>query len=182
MDQIPNIAPTDRMDDLLGRLPGARRALFAAFHVGGCQSCAYQDDETLAEVCTQHDIQVEDAIKTLIESHQHDQTMLLGPREVDARLKAGEALLLVDTRTREEHEAVTIANSQLMTQELQQSLFATPPEQQIVLYDHSGRDVLDHCAWFRGHGLKNTFALTGGIDAWSQEIDSTLPRYRLEME
>ena len=47
VDAAPSIAPTDRMDELLARLPGARRALFAAFHVGGCQSCAYQDDETL---------------------------------------------------------------------------------------------------------------------------------------
>jgi rhodanese-related sulfurtransferase len=170
------------MDDLLQRLPGARRALFSAFHVGGCQSCAYRDEETLAEVCTNHGLEIEEAIRTLLESHQHDQTMLLDPVSLFAKHNAGEAILLVDTRTREEHEAVTIAGSQLMTQELQQSLFATPPEQSIVLYDHSGRNVLDHCAWFRGHGLKNTFALTGGIDAWSRDVDPSLPRYRLEME
>lgn len=170
------------MDDLLTRLPGARRALFAAFHVGGCQSCAYRDEDTLAEVCQQHGLQVEDAIHTLLESHQNDRQMLLDPPELKARLDAGEPLILVDARTREEHEAVHIEGSRLLSQDLQQELFATPPESTIVLYDHSGREVLDHCAWFRGHDLPNTFGLTGGIDSWSKEIDPSLPRYRLEME
>jgi hypothetical protein len=37
-------------------------------------------------------------------------------------------------------------------------------------------------AWFRGHGLKHTFGLRGGIDAWSREIDPELPRYRIEVD
>ena len=52
----------------------------------------------------------------------------------------------------------------------------------IVLYDHRGREVLDQCAWFHGHGLKNTLGLEGGIDAWSQEVDSSVQRYRLELD
>ena len=51
-----------------------------------------------------------------------------------------------------------------------------------MLHDHAGKHVLDTCAWFLGHGLKNTRALKGGIDAWSREIDPTLPRYRIEVE
>jgi rhodanese-related sulfurtransferase len=108
--------------------------------------------------------------------------MLIDTAELKARIDNGDPVLLVDTRTREEHEAVTLPGSRLMNQELQQELFATPPDQTIVLFDHSGREVLDHCAWFRGHGLDNTFGLTGGIDAWSRDIDSSLPRYRLELE
>jgi hypothetical protein len=30
--------------------------------------------------------------------------------------------------------------------------------------------------------MKNTRALKGGIDAWSREIDPTLPRYRIEID
>jgi rhodanese-related sulfurtransferase len=170
------------MDHILARLPGARRALFAAFHIGGCQSCAYRDDESLAAVCDRNDIAVGDAIAKLLESHRHDQEMLITPAELKARLQSGDDILLVDTRTREEHEAVALNDSRLMTQEYQRELFATPADRLVVLYDHSGREVLDHCSWFRGHGLKNTLALTGGIDAWAREIDPSLPRYRLELE
>ena len=34
-----------------GAFPGARRALFARYHIGGCQSCGFSPGETLAEVC-----------------------------------------------------------------------------------------------------------------------------------
>ena len=34
-------------------------------------------------------------------------------------------------------------------------------------------------AYFAGHGLENVRNLRGGIDAWSQEVDATLPRYDL---
>ncbi len=99
----------------------------------------------------------------------------------DARDKLSE-LRLIDLRTREEHEAVKIGGSEFFTQELQQQLFGGDPEASILLYDHSGQNVLDQVAWFRGHGLKQTFGLRGGIDAWSREVDSSIPRYRLEMD
>ena len=70
-----------------------------------------------------------------------------------------------------------------MTQEIQTSLFADKDqEQKIILIDHQGRSVLDHCAWFRGHGLNETFGVEGGIDRYAQEVDSSIPRYRLEMD
>ncbi len=177
-----NISADDSMEGLLARLPSARRALFAAYHLGGCQSCAYRDEETLAEVCARNEISVEEAIAELLASHQRDQAMLMAPAELKQRLDQGNALRLFDIRTREEHDAVRIENSEFLTQELQNQLFAAPPEQAFVLYDHRGRDVLDRCAWFHGHGLKNTLALAGGIDAWAKEIDPKVPRYRLELE
>jgi hypothetical protein len=29
--------------------------------------------------------------------------------------------------------------------------------------------------------MKNTFVMRGGIDAWSREIEPSLPRYQLEI-
>ncbi len=170
------------MEDLLTQLPGARRALFAAYHVGGCQSCAYRDDETLAEVCSRNDIPVEEAIAELLASHERDQAMLIQPVDLRTRLTAGDSIHLLDIRTREEHEAVRLPGSAFLSQESQNELFAEPPLGTIVLYDHRGRDVLDRCAWFHGHGLRKTLALAGGIDAWSREVDPSIQRYRLELE
>ena len=34
-------------------------------------------------------------------------------------------------------------------------------------------------AYFVGHGLANVRCLRGGIDAWSQEVDKGMRRYRL---
>jgi rhodanese-related sulfurtransferase len=167
------------MGEILQTLPGAKRALFARYHLGGCQSCAFSNEETLAQLCDRSELPAGEVLEHLLASHGYDLEMLMEP--ADARdCLAG--LRLVDLRTREEHEAVSIEGSEFFTQDIQQQLFAGDPESRILLYDHSGRNVLDQVAWFRGHGLKQTFGLRGGIDAWSREVDPAIPRYRIEMD
>ena len=164
---------------ILETLPGAKRAIFARYHLGGCQSCAFSNEETLAELCARSEIPVAEVLEHLLASHIHDSAMLMEPAA--AKLEIGE-LRLIDLRTREEHEAVVIPGSEFFTQELQQQLFAGDARTRILLYDHSGKNVLDQVAWFRGHGLNATFGLRGGIDAWSREIDPTIQRYRIEVD
>jgi rhodanese-related sulfurtransferase len=49
----------------------------------------------------------------------------------------------------------------------------------LVLIDHQGRQALDAAAYFLGHGLQNVRCLRGGIDAWAQDVDSQMRRYRV---
>lgn len=178
----PRITPDTKMGEILDTLPGARRALFARYHLGGCQSCAFSNDETIAQLCARSgEIPVEEMIAHLLESHAHDQAMLVSPAEAQRRFASGEARL-IDIRTREEFDAVAIAGSEFFTQDLQQRIFSSDPSAVLLLIDHSGRNVLDMVAWFRGHGLNQTYGIAGGIDSWSREIDPTLPRYRVELE
>lgn len=181
---VPAMQPTDLAADtpmgaILETLPGAKRALFARYHLGGCQSCAFSNDETLDQLCARSELPAAEVLEHLLASHVHDSEMLLEPAA--AREKLAD-FRLIDLRTREEHEAVAIAGSEFFTQQLQQELFAGDPETRILLYDHSGQNVLDQVAWFRGHGLKQTFGIRGGIDAWSREVDPSIPRYRIEMD
>lgn len=163
---------------VLDVLPGARRAIFARYHLGGCQSCAFSNDETLAHLCDRSEIPVEEMLEHLRASHIHDSAMLVEPVRLNDQLSE---VRLIDLRTREEHDAVVIPGSEFFTQELQQQIFAEKSKARIVLYDHAGKNVLDQVAWFRGHGLTETCGLRGGINAWSQEIDPSIPRYRIEM-
>lgn len=167
------------MGEILNTLPGAKRALFARYHLGGCQSCAFSNEESLAQLCKRSDLPVSEVLEHLLASHVHDSEMLMEPAMVKEKL--GE-IRLIDIRTREEHEAVAVPKSEFFTQELQQALFAGDPDAMIVLYDHSGKNVLDQVAWFRGHGLKQTFGMSGGIDRWSKDVDPSVPRYRIEMD
>ncbi|GAA5483544.1 rhodanese-like domain-containing protein [Haloferula sargassicola] len=177
------LTPDSPMADILDALPGARRALFSRYHLGGCQSCGFAPQETLAGLAARsggHD--PAEMLEHLLSADAHDQQMLIGPAEVKQRLGSDTPPLLVDTRTREEHDAVRIEGSVFMTQELQQQLFAGDPQREIVLYDHQGRHALDHGSWFQGHGLKRTRVMKGGIDAWSREVDPAVRRYRLEVD
>jgi len=49
----------------------------------------------------------------------------------------------------------------------------------LVIVDHQGKQALDAAAYFLGHGLTNVRCLRGGLDAWAQEADPAMRRYRL---
>lgn len=174
--------PQRSMKEILSHYPSARRALFSAFHIGGCQSCAFSEEDSLAEVCCKHELELTAVCQTIAKSHEEEKELLLSPLQVQERLNSSSPPKLLDSRTREEHEAVAIQPSVLLTENTLASLSAEDTRQEIIFYDHTGKSVLDHVSWFRGHGMKNCYALAGGIDAYSQEIDSSIPRYRLEMD
>ncbi len=171
------------MNELRERYPSMKRALFSAFHIGGCQSCAYGNEETLASVCERNELDPKIAVNEIIASAERDNEMMLSPTELKELMDSSNPPLLLDTRTREEYEAVKIEGAELLTQELQNSLFIPDNyERTIILCDHTGTNALDTCSWFQGHGLKATRILKGGIDLWAQEVEPKMPRYRLELD
>lgn len=180
----PPLTGGTTMAELLRHYPGAQRALFARYHIGGCQSCGFQPTETLAGVCERNDnIPVDEAIAHIQQSHEADASLQISPAAL-AALREGDAeVKLLDARSREEHEAVAIPGSRLLTQDLVQEIFnswsKTAP---LVIYDHHGNRSMDAAAYFIGHGFSETRCLAGGIDAWSVEIDPSLPRYKVEFE
>jgi len=180
-DVTSGFSVASRMEDLLTGLPGAKRALFARYHLGGCQSCGFSPNETLAGLCGRNGIDADEALAHLLESERHDRAMRVAP-EAAAAMMRGDGWRWIDLRTREEYEAVPLPGAEFFTQELQQEVFAGGADQRVVLFDHMGRGVLDQVAWFRGHGLKETYGLEGGIDAWSREVDPAVRRYRVEVE
>ena len=172
------------MSELLRAYPGAQRALFAKYHIGGCRSCGFQPTETLAQVCERNEnVPVAEVIDHIVSSHDADQKIQITPHELaDLRQKNPE-LKLLDVRTREEHEAVTIPGAQLVTQDLIQTIFNSwNKSEPIIIYDHMGDRALDAAAYFIGHGFAETKCLAGGIEAYSIEVDQSIPRYRVEFE
>ncbi|HEY1085082.1 MAG TPA: rhodanese-like domain-containing protein [Prosthecobacter sp.] len=181
---LPPLAPETTLAEVLKSYPGAQRALFARYHIGGCSSCAFSPAETLAQLCARNDnIPVGEVIQHIQESHEGDVSLQISPADLAALRQAEPAVKLLDARTREEHEAVSIPGSVLMTQEVVQDAFSNwDKKAPLVLYDHTGSRSLDAVAYFIGHGFTNARCLAGGIDAYSREVDSTLPRYQIEME
>ena len=51
------------------------------------------------------------------------------------------------------------------------------PEAHIVTVCHAGVRSLNVAAWMRNQGFEKVQSLSGGIDAWSREIDPAVPRY-----
>jgi rhodanese-related sulfurtransferase len=172
------------MSVLLGLYPGAQRALFRQYHVGGCSSCGFAPTETLAQICARNPHMELEQVRAYLEtSREADRAMQITPAELHALLETEtQPVHLLDIRTREEYEAVHISGAHLFSQELMNTILMQWPRTEglIVLIDHQGARSLDAAAYFAGHGFTNVKALLGGIDAWSQQVDAGLPRYQLE--
>jgi rhodanese-related sulfurtransferase len=182
MNVSASIDPNFTMRELLEQFPGAQRAMFRKYHIGGCSSCGFSPDETLAGVCARNEnLDVEEAIEHIITSDAAERAMQVEPRELAERLATNEKINLLDVRTREEWESVKLPGAHLFTQELMQEILSKwSREDLVVIYDHQGTRSMDAAAYFQGHGFENVKSLRGGIDAWSAEVDSLLPRYHLE--
>jgi len=169
------------MSDVLAAYPGAQRALFRRYHIGGCSSCGFQPTETLAGVCERNgNLDVAEVIAHIQSSHEQDEKILIGAKELAEWRKQDTALRLVDVRSREEFEAVHIEGSILLSQPVMQQIMAEGTNTRpLVVVDHQGKNGLDAAAYFMGHGLQSVRCLRGGIDAWSQEVDATVRRYKL---
>jgi rhodanese-related sulfurtransferase len=177
-----SLTPQTSMRDVLAAFPGARRALFRKYHLGGCSSCGFAPEETLAQLCARNgDLDPAEVIAHIQTSHETDQQLEISPKELADRRARGEKIRLLDLRTREEWDAVHLDGADFVTQDLIQRLMGQEGhEGLIVFYDHTGTSSLDAAAYFAGHGFTNARHLRGGIDAWSQEVDAKIPRYRLE--
>ncbi|MDZ4404768.1 rhodanese-like domain-containing protein [Prosthecobacter sp.] len=182
--ELPPLNGDMTMSQVLQAYPGAQRALFAHYHIGGCRSCGFQPGETLAQVCERNEnIPITEAVTHIQESHQGDASLQISPQDFDQLRRIKTDLIILDVRTREEHEAVKLPGARLLTQELVQEIFTSGDKTQtLVLYDHTGSRSLDAAAYFIGHGFAETKCLSGGIDAYSRDIDPSLPRYRIEIE
>jgi len=170
------------MEELLAIYPGARRTLFQLHHIGGCSSCGFSLSETLEEVCARNNaLDPLTVLESIRSGHEQDAKLLIAPEELQVTLEDREIKLL-DIRTREEFEAVSIAGSILMTQEIMEQSLNWPKNIELILIDHTGGRILDAAAYFAGHGFTRVRGLRGGIDAYAREADASLPRYTVEAE
>jgi rhodanese-related sulfurtransferase len=181
MTTTETIGPNSKMSEVLEIYPGAQRALFRRYHIGGCSQCGFQPAETLEEVCRRNGVaDVAGVLEHIRSSHEQDARILVEPRELADWLKRDATVRLLDVRSREEFEAVRIEGSVLMSQPVTREIMAEGTNTRpLVIIDHQGKQGLDAAAYFLGHGLTRVRCLRGGIDAWSREVDAKLPRYRL---
>jgi rhodanese-related sulfurtransferase len=181
MTIAPAIDGASTMREILEAFPGAQRALFRRYHIGGCSNCAFQPEETLEQVCARNgNLPVSEVLEHLRTSHEQDAKLLIDPADLAALLKTDPDVRLVDVRSREEFEAVHIDGSVMLSQPVMREILGDGTNSRpLVLIDHQGRQALDAAAYFLGHGLQNVRCLRGGIDAWAQDVDSQMRRYRV---
>ena len=102
----------------------------------------------------------------------------ISPEELHQLMDSGEPLTLVDCRRPDEHAFCRIGNDILIPlNTLPQSAGQLKGAGRLVVYCHHGVRSLRAVHWLRQNGYPQAQSMTGGIDAWSQEIDGSVPRY-----
>jgi rhodanese-related sulfurtransferase len=91
---------------------------------------------------------------------------------------SGKEVVLLDVR---EHDEVALAAVEgalhIPMRQVPARLGELDPTKPLVVMCHSGGRSRRVAEFLKGNGFPNVFNLNGGIDAWSTQIDSQVPRY-----
>lgn len=102
----------------------------------------------------------------------------ISPRELSEKLKAPNPPLLVDVRQPNEFQYCRIEGAMLKPlPQIGQWSAELDPEQEIVLQCHTGVRSAQAVMFLRQRGFKRVVNLRGGIEAWSLQVDPSVPRY-----
>ena len=102
----------------------------------------------------------------------------MSARELSDRLARGEDLLLVDVREPHEVAIASFPNAlHVPLRTVPARAGELPRERLLVLTCHKGIRSMRALEILREMGFTQLRNLSGGIDAWSREVDSSVPRY-----
>jgi len=101
------------------------------------------------------------------------------PTEAAKMLKASPAkVLFLDVREPFEREMAVIRPSlHIPMGEITARSHEIPRDREVIVYCHGGSRSLMVADYLEGLGFRSVANLLGGIDAWSVEVDPSVPRY-----
>ncbi|MEM8494389.1 MAG: rhodanese-like domain-containing protein [Planctomycetota bacterium] len=102
------------------------------------------------------------------------------PEEVVAMRQGGRCDLLLDVRTPDEIATAAIDGAEEIPMQVlavRVGEIETFKDRKVVVFCHGGVRSLKVTEYLRGQGFGDAWSMHGGIDAWSQRIDPSVPRY-----
>jgi sulfur-carrier protein adenylyltransferase/sulfurtransferase len=101
----------------------------------------------------------------------------LSPKELNERQLKGFPVMVIDIREDWEREISQIKNSDhIPMSSLKNQIDCLPKDKDIILFCHSGVRSLQAALWLQEQGFK-AISLKGGINAWAEQIDPSIPIY-----
>jgi rhodanese-related sulfurtransferase len=102
------------------------------------------------------------------------------PQQLREQL-ATDSVALIDVREPHEYQIARIAGAELIPMRTVPAALSQLEERAdsatLVVYCHHGVRSLQVVNWLREQGVEACQSMAGGIDRWSLEIDSSIPRY-----
>ncbi len=100
----------------------------------------------------------------------------LAPVDADARARAG-TLTLVDVRPREERALAELRLPYLHLDDGIADVRALPFDTPLAFLCHHGNRSQQAAEHFRELGYREVYNIEGGIEAWAESVDPSIPRY-----
>jgi monothiol glutaredoxin len=100
----------------------------------------------------------------------------IGPRELKGLLDLGQVELF-DVRPDDERAKASIAQAKKLDAEGRKYLLGLAKNAPIALHCHHGMRSRSAAEQLLREGFTNVYNLEGGIEAWSNEVDPSVPRY-----
>jgi molybdopterin/thiamine biosynthesis adenylyltransferase/rhodanese-related sulfurtransferase len=99
------------------------------------------------------------------------------PRELKARLDRGDDLFILDVREPHEYQICNLGGHLIPLGDLPQRVSELDSSREIVAHCRSGKRSAEASEFLRQAGFRKVLNLKGGILAWSDEVDPTVPKY-----
>ena len=99
------------------------------------------------------------------------------PKELKSLLDSGKVSHFYDVRTDKERSIARIDGAQQLDDKVMASIEALPKDTPIAFHCHHGGRSRGAAEHFLKLGFKNVYNLAGGIEAWSRDVDPSVPRY-----
>ena len=113
-----------------------------------------------------------------IDGEKPEEVGSISAHELSARMEKGEDLNVIDVREPFEWQIAKIPGARLIPmREVMSHVDELRSAKTTVLYCHSGMRSMRAARELASAGVKGLLNLDGGIDAWSRDVDPTVPRY-----
>lgn len=99
------------------------------------------------------------------------------PRELKSRLDRGDDLFILDVREPHEFQICNLGGHLIPLGELSRRVNELDSSREIVAHCRSGKRSAEAVEFLRGAGFRKVLNLKGGILAWSDEVDASVPKY-----
>jgi sulfur-carrier protein adenylyltransferase/sulfurtransferase len=99
------------------------------------------------------------------------------PRELKTRLDKGDDLFILDVREPHEYQICNLQGHLIPLGELPRRVHELDSSREIVAHCRSGKRSAEAIDFLRKAGFRKIHNLKGGILAWSDDVDSSVPKY-----
>jgi sulfur-carrier protein adenylyltransferase/sulfurtransferase len=99
------------------------------------------------------------------------------PRELKARLDRGDDLYILDVREPHEYQICNLGGHLIPLGDLPKRVSELDSSREIIAHCRTGKRSAEATEFLRKAGFRKVLNLKGGILAWSDEVDPTVPKY-----